>query len=173
MYIRCLLALRTSNAYALYFLKNSCIDCGYDDCYFSSFFLQECEREVLVPVLQSLEGLLQDRTLTLSAMTDLSSLCQLLCRLTSRPSPTPGSASSSLGSTPSVSSSGPTPSGSTPSTLQQQLQQPLKLRQPVAGSGFGDVSSFVYPVLATLASYPTHLDRKAQVTYKKKIEKLK
>ena len=96
-------------------------------------------------------------------MTDLSTLCQLLCRLTSRPPPTPGSTSSSLGSTPSASSSGPTPSGSTPSTLQQQLQQPLKLRQPVLGSGFGDVSSFVYPVLATLASYPTHLDRKAQV----------
>ena len=96
-------------------------------------------------------------------MTDLSSLCQLLCRLTSRPPPTPGSASSSLGPTPSASSSGPAPSGSTPSTLQQQLQQPLKLRQPVVGSGVGDVSSFVYPVLATLASYPTHLDRKAQV----------
>ena len=39
----------------------------------------------------------------------------------------------------------------------------MKLRQPVVGSGVGDVSSFVYPVLATLASYPTHLDRKAQV----------
>lgn len=124
-----------------------------------SLLLQECEREVLVPVLQNLEGLLQDRTLTLSAMTDLSSLCQLLCRLISRPPPTPGS-------TPSASSSGPAPSSSTPSTLQQQLQQPLKLRQPVAGSGVGDVSSFVYPVLATLASYPTHLDRKAQVHVK-------
>ena len=33
----------------------------------------------------------------------------------------------------------------------------------MVGSGVGDVSSFVYPVLATLASYPTHLDRKAQV----------
>ena len=97
-------------------------------------------------------------------MTDLSSLCQLLCRLTSRPPPAPGSASSSLGSTPSASSTGPaSSSGSTPSTLQQQLQQPLKLRQPAVGSGFGDVSSFVYPVLSTLASYPTHLDRKAQV----------
>ena len=99
-------------------------------------------------------------------MTDLSSLCQLLCRLTSRPPPTPGSTSSSL---PSASSSGPAPSGSTPSTLQQQLQQPLKLRQPVVGSGVGDVSSFVYPVLATLASYPTHLDRKAQVNTSSKI----
>ena len=114
------------------------------------FPLQERERDVLVLVLQNIEGLLQDRTLTLSAMSDLSPLCQLLCRLTSR-APAPASSS---GSTP-----GSAPSSS---TLQQQLQQPLKQRHSVT-SPWPDVSAYVYPVLAMLASYPTHLDRKAQV----------
>ena len=102
---------------------------------------------MLVLVLQNLEGILQDRTLTLSAMFDLSSLCQLLCHLTSRVAPPSGS---------SGLSSGPAPSSS---SLQQQLQQPLRK----GSSPWSDVSSFVYPVLAVLASYPTHLDRKAQV----------
>ena len=112
---------------------------------------KECEREVLVLVLQNLEHVLQDRTLTLSAMSDLSPLCQLLCRLTSRipppatvSSPTPGPASSS-------------------SSLQQHLQQPLKMRPQGGVAMSADVSPLVYRVLATLASYPTHLDRKAQV----------
>ena len=136
--------------YVMKLRKQSFVDC-VSLCF--STLLQECETDVLIFVLQSIEGLLQDRTLTLSAMSDLSPLCQLLYRLTSR---APAPASSSSGPTP-VSA----PSSST--TLQQQLQQPLKQRQSAVTCPWPDVSVYVYPVLATLASYPTHLDRKAQV----------
>ncbi len=42
---------------------------------------QEREWEVLVLVLHHLRGLLEDRTITLAGMPDLSNLCMELCAL--------------------------------------------------------------------------------------------
>ena len=103
--------------------------------------LQECDCKVLSQVLHQLRQLLQDRGLTLSSLPDLSPLCQLLCQLVDdKSSRLQKLRSVWSGSTPSTSSSASASSGN-------------KL----------DLSSSVFPALTTLITYPSHLDRGAQV----------
>lgn len=95
--------------------------------------LQECDFKVLSQVLRQLNHVLQDRCLTLSSLPDLSPLCQLLCQL-----------------------------------LDDRSLRVQKLRSVCSGQhgtsgGKLDLASAVFPVLTTLTTYPSHLDRGAQV----------
>ena len=76
-------------------------------------------------LLHLLEDLLQDRSLTLSGMPDLSCMVPLLCTLAE--------------------------------------YQPKRVRLFNTKPGRAEVASSVFPVLAKLCTYPSHLDRRAQV----------
>ena len=86
--------------------------------------LQDVEWEAVFQLLHLLRHTLQCRTLTLSAMADLSPLVPLLTYLTDSHSP--------------------------------------RLALFNTKPNVVEVASSVYPLLAILASYPAHLDRRAQ-----------
>lgn len=94
-------------------------------------YMQDVEWEAVFQLLHYLRGTLQCRTLTLSAMPDLSPLPPLLSSLTS--------------------------------TIRLAL---FGNRLSVA-----DVGASVFPLLALLATYPSHLDRRAQVSDATEIER--
>ena len=87
--------------------------------------MQDVEWEAVFQLLRLLRDVLHCRTLTLSAMPDLSPLLPPLCSLAEGHS----------------------------------SRMELFNCKPNAS----DVASSVYPLLATLATYPGHLDRRAQV----------
>ena len=101
---------------------------------------------MLAGLLHQLQGLLQDRTLTLAGMPDLSSLCQQLCVMVSQPGASRPASVSHVPRAPQAEEQGP------------HITQLYNL------SSKADLAACTYPVLANLCSYPSHLDRKAQVS---------
>ncbi len=99
---------------------------------------------MLVQVLHNLRGVLEDRTITLAGLPDLSNLCMELCALVSADPP----------------------SAPPPNLLPRgQVEDPRVAQLINVSSSWtrSDLSTFVHSVLTNLATYPAHLDRNAQV----------